>query len=172
MAKRSTPDSILRDVNRRDFLQLALALGGTAWACSTSSSSKGGVPPLADAGIDGSAEAGALDSVSFGIWQSLRDAVRGSPDHLVQVANKLAADGDPAAIFEFVRDQIVTCPPASHATEVTGIRWGARAALRCGMGTPREKAELLVLLYEQAGLTASVVTSSISTPDDETAAIY
>jgi hypothetical protein len=171
MAKRSASDSILRDVKRRDFLQLALALGGTAWACSTSSSTKGG-PPLADAGLDASAEAGALDSVPFGIWQSLRDAVRGSPDHLLQVANKLTANGDPAAIFEFVRDQIVTCPPASHATEVTGIRWGARAALRCGMGTPREKAELLVLLYEQAGLTASVVTSSISTPDDETATIY
>jgi hypothetical protein len=110
--------------------------------------------------------------VPFGIWESLRDAVRGSPDHLVQVANALATKGDPAAIFEFVRDQIVTCPPVSHATEVTGMRWGARAALRSGMGTPREKAELLVLLYEQAGLTAKVVTGSISTPDDQTAAIY
>ncbi len=182
MMKRTVPEPISRSVTRRDFLQLALALGGTAWACSSSggapaghhadAGTDGGAPPAPEAGVDAAVEAGASDSVPFGIWQSLRDAVRGSPDHLVQVANALAAKGDPAAIFEFVRDQIVTCPPASHATEVTGIRWGARAALRSGMGTPREKAELLVLLYEQAGLTASVVTGAISTPDDETATIY
>ena len=80
--------------------------------------------------------------------------------------------GDPVALFDFVRDQIVTCPPVRYFSTVTGTRWGANASLRSGMGTPREKAELLASLYAQAGLTASVLSGALDVASDPTASAY
>jgi hypothetical protein len=71
--------------------------------------------------------------------------VRASPDHLPARAANLVAAGDPASLYEFVRDEIVTYPPRvdSLTASDTTIRWGTRATLRGGAGTPREKADLL-----------------------------
>ena len=59
-------------------------------------------------------------------------------------------------LFEFVRDEIQTVPTGrddiDDVTEV--VRWGGRGALRCGMGTPRDKAEALARLYREAGFSA------------------
>jgi hypothetical protein len=154
-------------LDRRTFLECVLALGVAA-GCSSSSQS--GSPSVGAGG-----EAGASsdsDSVPFGIWEQLRAAVRQSPDHLGQVANGLVQGKDPNAIFEFVRDQILTCPPLTNGTTTTGMRWGAAATLRGGMGTPREKAELLASLYQQAGLTASVVSGPVSSDAPTAATIY
>ncbi|MFP8955123.1 hypothetical protein ACLI4Y_00195 [Natrialbaceae archaeon A-CW3] len=61
-------------------------------------------------------------------------------------------------LFEFVRDEIQTVPTKrSDIDDVAEVlRWGGRGALRCAMGTPRDKAEALVNLYHQAGYTATV----------------
>ncbi|MFP9060193.1 hypothetical protein ACLI4R_06640 [Natrialbaceae archaeon A-chndr2] len=62
------------------------------------------------------------------------------------------------ALFEFVRDGIQTVPTSrSDIDDVAEVlRWGGRGALRCGMGTPRDKAEALANLYHQAGYSATV----------------
>jgi hypothetical protein len=95
----------------------------------------------------------------FEAWELARSALWQSPDHLPARADAVVKGGDPAAIFKFVRDEIATYPPAStgFAGAVTATRWGTRATLRGGAGTPREKANLLVSLYTQAGLVAEVV---------------
>jgi hypothetical protein len=66
---------------------------------------------------------------------------------------------DATKIFEFVRDAIATYPPAVDGLYGcdTITRWGTKATLRGGAGTPREKAELLVALYKRAGFDAAVV---------------
>ena len=105
----------------------------------------------------------------FTIWAQLQEALRQSPDHRLAAADKLVARRDPSALLAFVRDQIATCPPLDPMAVVTEMRWGVRGTLRGGMGTPREKAELLVQLYQRAGFTAQVVTG---TPmDTSTAAL-
>jgi hypothetical protein len=154
-------------LDRRTFLECVLALGVAAGCSSSSKSSPGSAGAAGEAG----ASAGS-DSVPFGIWEELRAAVRQSPDHLGQVANGLVQGKDPKAIFEFVRDQILTCPPLTNGTITTGMRWGAAATLRGGMGTPREKAELLASLYTQAGLSASVVSGPVSSDAGTAATIY
>lgn len=92
-------------------------------------------------------------------WTRLREALRASPDHLPERAADLVVAGDPAALFEFVRDRIGTVPPSegSLADALTRVRWGVRGTLRGGAGTPREKADLLADLYRQAGFEAEVV---------------
>ncbi len=89
----------------------------------------------------------------FDALEELRDAVRGSPDHLVAEADRVVATADPAAITAFVRDRIATYPASFAATGSVeaGRRWGTRATLRGGAGTPREKADLLADLLARAG---------------------
>ncbi len=161
-------DSLRAGLSRRDFLELSALLGGAALLGCSSSHGATASPP-ADGGTT---DAGATSEVPFGIWQQLQTAVRASPDHLAQVAAALVQKKDPTALFEFVRDQIQTCPPPTHAGMTTSMRWGPTATLRGGVGTPREKAELLAGLYQQAGLTASVVVGSSSSATDVTQAVF
>jgi len=103
------------------------------------------------------------DHVPFSIWAEQRDAIRTSPDHLPARAERLAEDGDPEAIFEFVRDEIATVPTTVGGTGVEPDhdldewgRWGSRGALRSGTGTPRDKADLLASLLRDAGYETAV----------------
>ncbi len=100
----------------------------------------------------------------FDALAELRDAVRGSPDHLAEEAARLVAAGDAAQITTFVRDRIATYPASFAATGAveSGRRWGTRATLRGGAGTPREKADLLAELLTRAGTTADVVEVEIA----------
>lgn len=95
----------------------------------------------------------------WSVWRSARDAVRASPDHLAARAARLAATRDADAIFAFVRDGIAAVPPqpGGFSNALTQTRFGVAAMLRCGYGTPREKAELLADLLRQAGLDAEIV---------------
>jgi len=102
----------------------------------------------------------------FDALAELRDAVRGSKDHLPAEADRLVAAGDVAAITAFVRDSIATYPAglASPGDPVAGRRWGTRATLRGGAGTPREKADLLAELIARTGATAEVVDVKAPSP--------
>lgn len=95
----------------------------------------------------------------WSVWRRARDAVRASPDHLAARAARLVAKRDADAIFAFVRDEVAAVPPqpGGFGNALTQTRFGAAAMLRCGYGTPREKAELLADLLRQAGLDAEVV---------------
>ena len=102
----------------------------------------------------------------FDALDELRQAVRGSRDHLPGEADRLVAAGDAAAITAFVRDSIATYPAgfASPGDPVSGRRWGTRATLRGGAGTPREKADLLAELLTRTGATAEVVEVRAPSP--------
>lgn len=121
-------------------------------------------PGEGDAGDDPDAGMTALSP--FEAWREVQQALRARPDHRVARADALVEAGDPEALFLFVRDEIATYPPATNGfTNVLNAqRWGIKGTLRGGAGTPREKAELLVSLYQRAGLEAKVVRGK---PDPE-----
>lgn len=95
----------------------------------------------------------------WAVWEEALLSLQTSPDHLSARVGRLVKAGDPRAIFDFVRDEIVVFPPQSDGflNAVTETRWGMRGVLRSGVGTPREQADLLADLLNKAGLTAEVV---------------
>lgn len=84
--------------------------------------------------------------------------MRSSPDHLVERAQALVKAGDHEGLLGLVRS-LTTYPAGRRSSSdlLHGRRWGHRATLRGGAGTPREKADLLAALYRQAGWEAKVV---------------
>ncbi|HEX6052778.1 MAG TPA: VWA domain-containing protein [Gemmatimonadaceae bacterium] len=145
-----------RSLTRRRFLQV-LGLSAAAYPVIGCRGAEG---PPGDA-------APAPDAPPFSVWREIRDAVRTSPDHLAARAARLVEARDPEAIFAFVRDQIATYPTrpdgfGTRSGDVVGaMRWGIHGTLRCGAGTPREKAELLAKLYRDAGFDAEVVAGQL-----------
>lgn len=143
-------------LTRRRFLQLF----GLSAAAYPLVGCRGTEPPAGDA-------APPPDAPPFSVWREMRDAVRASPDHLTARAARLVEARDPEAIFTFVRDQIATYPTrpdgfGTRSGDVVGaMRWGVHGTLRCGAGTPREKAELLAKLYRDAGFDAEVVAGQL-----------
>lgn len=131
-------------LTRRGFLGLSLATVAALYGC--------------DVGFPNQT----TPSVPFGIWAEQLKALRASPDFIAAQADKVVASKDPKAIFEFVRDSIATYPPIGPNTVATDMRWGVRATLRGGAGTPREKAEVLASLYKRAGVQAQVVSGSLA----------
>lgn len=101
------------------------------------------------------------EHLPFDVWTEIREALRTSPDHLPARAEQLVSEGDPEAIFRFVRDEIATYPTEAHGLNGTDevLRWGIRGTLRGGAGTPREKADLLVDLYRRVGFEAEVLST-------------
>ncbi|MCI0713420.1 MAG: VWA domain-containing protein [Chloroflexi bacterium] len=103
----------------------------------------------------------------FGIWSTLREAIRLSPDHLSSRARLLIGDGDAAAIYTFVRDNIRVHPANTERTmDALEPLWGPRATLRGGAGTMRDKADVLADLLTQAGYTAEVVEATVNWSPD------
>lgn len=117
----------------------------------------GSASPTPDATDDAAAEE---DDRSFDVHAELQRRLRESPDHRAARADALVAEGDPERIFAFVRDEIRTVPALRLRTRFLPYQdrmmFGARGALRGGVGTPRDKAELLRWLFERAGFSARV----------------
>ncbi|MCB1099039.1 MAG: VWA domain-containing protein, partial [Verrucomicrobiae bacterium] len=102
-----------------------------------------------------SSEASDSGGTYFSVLRTLQLAMAESPDHLPRRASALVSRGGTIALYSFVRDEIANNPPADFGfpdTEtLTAMRWGTRATLRCGAGTPREKCQLLLELLQEAG---------------------
>jgi hypothetical protein len=102
----------------------------------------------------------------FDAWREVRDALQDSPDHLPARARRLVEAGDPRAVYEFVRDDILVRPSDeggySGRSPVNRSYWGGRAALRGGVAAPRDQAELLAALYREMGLDARVMQGAPS----------
>lgn len=145
---------------RRRFLRGSVAAAGAAVIAAACGSDP--VPPTASPSPSPSPTPSPTPpppTSYFDALAELRDAVRGSPDHLVAEAERLVAAGDAVAITAFVRDRIATYPGGATATGSPDRdrRWGTRATLRAGAGTPREKADLLAELLARTGVAAEVV---------------
>src|SRR5262249_4508380 len=71
-------------------------------------------------------------------------------------AADVVATKDAAKIVDFVRTRIAVAPPFENSDPVANRRWGTAATLRSGLGTMRERADLLADLLTQAGFKADV----------------
>ena len=104
---------------------------------------------------------------AFDVWCMARHALRASPDHLIARAEELVRDGSAGAIFEFIRDHIALYPAENYGfgtfRAVSAVRWGTRATLRGGAGTPREKVDLLAELLNLAGHETRVMSGLLDT---------
>lgn len=96
-------------------------------------------------------------------YDDLLTSVRASPDHLIARAERAVAAQDVMALVALVRDDVLTYPGIYYdASQPDDVRWGPRATLRGGAGTPREKADLLVQLLREAGVAADVIRVDFS----------
>jgi len=139
-------------LSRREFLAAANA---AAFLLLIESCSLG---PIGRAAASPSAPSGS--SPQERALKLLLDAIRASPDHLVQRAADLVASKDATRIVQFVRDSFSVLPTWGPGDDVVyGTRWGAAAALRGGQGTPRERASLLADMLTRAGFNGKVMSA-------------
>jgi hypothetical protein len=135
---------LISDASRRDFFK-QLVLGGSGLYLS----------PLLFQSCNGED----LGRPPFGVWEDMIKVLEQSPDNLVARHKALVASKDPKAMTDFVRDSFQIMPWQSdflhHAAY--GSIYGTDMALRCGMATPREKAEILKDMLVEAGFEAKVV---------------
>jgi hypothetical protein len=82
---------------------------------------------------------------------------------------ELIASKDLKAMYHFVKDDIVLIPTRSNSLYGMGtkIKWGIPGVLRCGMATPREKAELLNSMYQKSGIESKVVFEGTNIKPEE-----
>ncbi|MCB0373220.1 MAG: hypothetical protein KDD31_09450, partial [Muricauda sp.] len=148
----------LDDQSRREFFR-QLVLGGTGVFLS----------PLLLQSCSGED----LGRPPFGVWQDMIKVLEQSPDHFIGRRNTLVALKDPAAMTDFVRESFQILPWQSdflhHAPY--GTIYGKQMALRCGLATPREKAEILKDMLVEAGFEAKVVMEETEITVDEAKAI-
>lgn len=149
-------------LSRRRFLQVSAAAAVLA-ACDAQPTSSPPVPTPTTPVPSGAASPTTGSEPPFSVWRLLRERLRTSPDHLAARADSLVAARNPEAIARFVAEEIATLPgqAAAMGNAETAVRWGTRATLRCGAGTPREKAELLAELLTAAGAPAQVMTTQL-----------
>ena len=154
------PDSLRtsrRLLSRRSMFHLT---GGFAtfalFACGDDEGGEPGTLPVGDAPP--------LSDI-FDAWTLVRSAVRKSPDHTRGRADQVVASRDANLIHRFVRDETGLLVPhgALDRAEI-GVRWGIEGVLRGGVGTFRERAELLASLYVRAGFTAKVRLGALPRP--------
>lgn len=146
-------------ISRRDFLhQLMLAGAGLYLLPILSSCGSGnrmeipegtGLPP-------------------FKTWEEMLYALQFSPDNFPANKDRLVETGDPNAMFHFVRDELTLLPSDKQYFRYieSGTMYGLEGALRTGMATPREKAELLKNMLLEAGFEARVVTEHVELTEE------
>jgi len=93
------------------------------------------------------------------IWLALAEALKSSPDHLNSRKNEAIQSKDVNQIFTFVRDQIITIPYPLGFNQYT--RWGSEGIIRCGSGSPMEKAVLLKEMLDEAGFQSVLLQGNI-----------
>lgn len=85
--------------------------------------------------------------------------VRTSPDHRPASRERIVASGDTEAAIRFVRESFRVMPDSldGYMQPVAARRWGPAGALRSGMGTPRDLADLLQGMLVEMGYDARIV---------------
>lgn len=95
----------------------------------------------------------------FQVWKEMQQLIQSSQTCLTESYLRVKESRDPKKMLEFVRDSIYLIPANASSLRGMGtaLRQGTRGVLRDGFATPREKAELLVQLFAEAGISAEVV---------------
>ena len=108
-------------------------------------------------------------SMPFGVWKEMIAALEQSPDHLLGRKKALVAAKDPKAMVEFVRDSLQMIPEIGQFLHQANrmSMYGTEVALRCGLATPREKAEILKDMLTEAGFEARVVLEATEITEED-----
>ena len=95
----------------------------------------------------------------YKIWEEMLYYLKTSPDHLKSRMESLIKEGDPERMYDFVKNEIQLIPLSEKSIGDVGkgLKWGPDYALRSGMATPREKAELLTTMFQEAKITSRVI---------------
>ena len=112
--------------------------------------------------------------VPYKVWEEMLMALETSPDHLEGRMKILIDSKDPEAMFNFVRDDIYLMPTKENSIGYVGteLKWDLKGVLRYGLATPREKAELLNKMYQDAGITSKVVFERTNILPEEVPAFF
>lgn len=110
----------------------------------------------------------------YKIWEEMLMAIQTSPDYLEGRMKHLIKEGNLEAMFNFVRDEIYLLPsgPDSLRGMKNTMKFGINGALRYGFATPREKAELLNNMFNEAGITSKVVFERTNIQAEEVPAFF
>jgi len=149
--------------NRREFIQqLALIYAATQ------------IPLVFSSCEDNKANFMGTGKAPYKVWEEMLMALETSPDHLEGRMKLLIASKDAKAMFDFVRDEIYLMPAAEKSVGYIGtqLKWGIKGALRYGMATPREKAELLNYMYTKAGIPSKLVFERTTIQPEEVPSFF
>lgn len=142
------------DIDRRRFMSAVAALLA-AGAAPLTSGCTSTHDNSTDRRRDSTAENAGLSTKEP--LEALYELARSSPDHLPAAAQRLMTGTSSEAIVEFVGGSISVLPPRRPTDSwADAMRWGPEAALRCGSGTLRERAQLMVTMLTAAGFTAVI----------------
>ena len=106
----------------------------------------------------------------FNVWQEIIEALGYSSDNLPALRKHIVATKDPKQITEFVFKSLCIVP---HHKNYFGYKfsnqvlYGTEVALRTGIASPREKAEILKDMLIEAGFEARVVSEHIPLTESE-----
>lgn len=105
----------------------------------------------------------------FKTWEEMLYALSYSPDNFQAKRDRLVKEKNPQAMFNFVRDELILLPSDDQYFRYikTGFQYGTKGALRSGMATPREKANILRDMLIAAGFEARLVYEHIELSEDE-----
>lgn len=150
--------------NRREFLQQMMLFGmATSMPLGFFSCAKDIETNYSGSGL-----------APYKVWEEMLMAVKTSPDFLEGRMQQLIREGEPKAMFDFVRDEIYLMPPAATYLQKMGqtMQYGIRGVLRYGFATPREKAELLHKMYAEAGISSQVVYEQTNFTAEEVPGLF
>ncbi len=156
---------LIENQSRRDFF-IKMALTGLATT----------LPPMFLSSCEDEIKFIGTGKAPFKVWEEMLQAIKTSPDYLPQRAEDLIAAKDSEAMYNFVKNKITLMPLEANAVSYNnlgnGIKWGIDGVLRCGMATPREKAELLNLMYQKAGITSKIVYERTAITEEEVPSFF
>ncbi|RFN57689.1 hypothetical protein [Marixanthomonas ophiurae] len=104
----------------------------------------------------------------FKTWEEISYALSYSPDNFIAKRDRLVKQKDPKAMFSFVREELLLLPSDhQYLRRISyGTMYGLEQGLRCGMATPREKAEILKNMLIDAGFEARIMQENISLTEE------
>ncbi|MBJ2173980.1 hypothetical protein JBL43_07010 [Aureibaculum sp. A20] len=162
MNKKAKTDQI---PSRRDFF-VKIALASVAVS----------LPPFMLSSCENKIEYQGSGLSPFKVWEEMLEALKTSPDFLPQRVEDLIVSKDLEAMYNFVKNEITLIPTTTNAISNydlgNGHKWGLEAVLRCGMATPREKADLLAQMYTKAGISSKVVYENTAITENDVPSFF